>query len=84
MILRKNFKLYWRKKLVKEIVYRGDILCARCLYRNCCRFGTIPQGENRKDCDEFERDKNIIYSKQTFVQALQVCPTCNGKGRVSK
>jgi hypothetical protein len=48
----------------KEIVYRGDILCARCIQRHICRFGGIEEVESTGKCEEFKRDFDVIYKRK--------------------
>jgi len=44
----------------KEVVYKGDIICARCVHREICRFGDVL---DTGKCEEFKRDWNVIYKR---------------------
>jgi len=49
----------------KEIVYKGDIICARCKHRHVCRFGDIENHPN--NCDEFKRDWDVKLIKRKDI-----------------
>lgn len=48
----------------KTIVYKYEVLCARCKHRETCRGIGGPVWTDSKKCDEFQRDWNMILRNE--------------------
>ena len=70
----KTCHLKEKRNDLKKVVYKDDIICARCQWREVCRFGGWLVDEHMdniiktKKCEEFKRDWNVILRKRKDIK----------------